>query len=168
MALAVAVNSSLTFDARRLRRLGDKMRSRCLGRVGALLRRVAQRSLRYRDRPAKPGEPPSVHRRGSFTRSFKRKSGEVVTRATSPLRELLLFAVDGRGDSVVAGPAIFQQRRTKAYKVPSVLEAGGVIYRRAAGRPAKAIRIEPRPTMGPALEKTRDKFTGLFKNQFGK
>ena len=161
------IGTRVVFDDRLLRRTKDRMTGRALGKIGALLRKVAQRSLRYRNKPSRPGHPPHVHRRTSFTRVHKKKSGASVSRPTSPFRELLFFALDKRADSVVTGPAIFQNRRTKSYKVPTILEGGGTVYRRVAGK-ATPVRIEARPTMGPAMKVSKNKFAATFAGQFRK
>ena len=107
-----------------------------MGRAGSFVRQTAKRSLRYRDKASKPGQPPSVHRDdrpGGTFRPTKKKDGTVTHRAVSPLKEFIFFAFDQARFDVIVGPAatnqLFFDKKNRPIRgtVPSVLEQGGEI-----------------------------------------
>lgn len=69
-----------------------------LKKQGALVRKIAQRSMPYRKKPAAPGSPPSAHKPNAFLRKF------------------LFFSFDPASKSVVIGPEKFG-RGTSAAKI---------------------------------------------------
>ncbi len=78
----------LTTDA--VKRAIPPASRKALSRAGGLLRKVAQRSMRYRKKASLAGQPPSAHReRGAL------------------LRKLLFFGWDSQAESVVVGPLGF-------------------------------------------------------------
>jgi len=154
------------FDRKVVTQRADKMRVRGLARFGAMVRTVARRSMRRRQKPSEPGTPPSA--------------------VQGHLRDFLFFAYDAAGangnGSVVVGPAGF-----KRSVVPALHEFGGdvagngrvVWMTRKPGRDSKGrfvtagkervtlngnIRYPARPYMRPALEKIKPKFAGLFRD----
>lgn len=98
--------------------------------------------MRRRKGRSKPGQPPHAH------------SGE--------LRDLLYFSYDKASRGVVVGPAAFSRRTG----VPAVLEHGGRTRTPKWWRGvSKYITIRPRPTMLPALNRSRPKLAGFWKDQ---
>jgi len=92
-----------------------------LSKFGAFTRRRDQTSLKYRDKPAAPGKPPSVHRGKRFTRTKKSKGTTKVQRV-SPLRELTFFGFDAQRQSVVIGPAAFRSSQAGPGVLPPKIE----------------------------------------------
>lgn len=163
----------------------DAHARKALSKGGAFVRRTARQSLKYRNKAAPVGQPPSVHRQS--------KGGG------SPLKDLLFFAWDARRRSVVVGPAAFRGSAI----VPGVLEKGGAVRihevkkrvsvksslgRGAGGRfvsvkrmeeqwvlakpqdrrrnlpqRVRSARVGPYPYMHPALEKNRGAIVGAFR-----
>lgn len=164
-----------------------------LMRFGAFERRAAQTSLRYRKKPSAPGSPPSAHRSDRFSvNKTNRKTGVTTRQQSSPLRELIRFAVveTPRGLSVITGPLGGGSRPGDA---PHALETGGGIVVRvplpvrkgpkAGPRQAQSFRrlvkdgriivppreyreetipMAARPFMGPSFRRELGKAAGLF------
>ena len=183
---------STFFDSPAVKKAIDKGTKKALSKCGAYVRTKSKTSLRYKDKPSKPGAVPSVHRSGKFTRTtVNRKTGASVTRATSPLKELIFFGYDAGKKSVAIGPVAFNKKTG----TPSRLEHGGSFQitraaplpkgRKASGKQAasfrrliqegritlpprnrisKTITIEPRQFMGPALKSEVTKFPETFQN----
>lgn len=131
----------LFFDRHAVVRAVDKAKREVLSRAGAFIRTAARTSIRKRKGTSKPGHPPHSH--------------------TGLLRRLILFGYDRSSDSVVVGPVGFGRS-----KAPHTLEFGGVTDRprwwRTSRKRGRKLRIRPRPFMGPALEKERDKLPRLW------
>lgn len=113
------------FDRAKVIAAMDRANLRNLSRAGSFVRTSARSSLRYRTKPSRPGEPPSVHR--TLNRKKTNKKGQTKVQRVSPLREFLFFSYDRRSESVVIGPARFEG---KAGKVPRTLELGGAAEQR--------------------------------------
>lgn len=114
------------FDRSAVTRRVDVATRRVLSKFGAFVRRRARSSIRKRKRVSRPGEAP--------------------TSQTGLLRNWILFSYEPASNSVVIGPAALREKQGNA---PEVLEHGGSIVTSKGGR----ISIQPRPYMGPALEK---------------
>jgi hypothetical protein len=140
----------------------NKATIKALSKAGAFVRRSAQTSIRYGKKVSAPGKPPTGYRAQGFRRYAKTKSGFAI-RATSPLRELIFFAYDAAGESVVVGPVEYREAKQRKWKAPAVLEAGGSVSAQTASG-SRTKRYRPRPFMGPALGKEIPKFLPLFKN----
>lgn len=128
MALDFARVTGAFFDSAKVKASLDAGTRKALSKCGAFVRTKSKTSLRYRKKASAPGQPPSVHRAGSFTRENK-KTG--VRRATSPLKELIYFAWDSRTKSVTVGPIPFARTGT-----PARLEHGGA---------ARVVKLDPLP-----------------------
>ena len=118
-----------------------KSQLRVMNRQGALVRRLAQRSMRpggVADKSSEPGEPPRTH-------------GKRL------LRKFLFYAYDPRKESVVIGPV--RLSRAKGKHVPSTLEFGG----RTTSR-GKTRKYKPRPYMGPAFETAKPELPQMWRN----
>lgn len=113
-----------------------------LSRFGAMARQDIRKSLKYSDKPSRPGRPPAVH---------KGKAGK------SPLRELTFYAFDAGRESVIIGPALGGDQDG----APEKLEGGGTVAVIDEGE-SKVLRIAPRPYVGPVFKKLRGKAPELF------
>jgi len=88
--------------------------------IGAFARKVAQRSMKKRNKPSAPGQPPSVH--------------------SGALKKGIVFSVDKAKSSVVVGALKIQTRNGKRFysqeqkPVPATLEHGGVLPERKNSR----------------------------------
>lgn len=137
---------------------------RALGKAGAFLRQTARKDiLRKRKKPSKAGQPPSVH----------------STDSVETLRNIL-FGVDASKPSLIVGP-VGLNKLISGRTVPNILEFGGTVgireklvgkrwrsVGRRQARPGQPTRVRqatyaPRPFMGPALKKEREKLPGLWK-----
>lgn len=128
--------TKLFFDKPAVLRAVSKARRAVLSKAGAFIRRTARSSIRARKGSAPPGKPPHSH--------------------VGLLRRFLFFAYEPASESVVIGP----EKLNKRTDAPRVLEHGGkaLLERRRRGKLVRRrVSIEPRPLMGPALEKERPK-----------
>jgi hypothetical protein len=150
------------FQSDAIAKKAEKGVKRSLSKCGAYVRTAAKSSLKYGKKASTPGSPPNVLRLGSFTRSTtNKKKGTTTVRAVSPLKELIFFGYDAASESVVVGPMVFKNSKSK-YLVASVLEKGGMADGFRKGKKAK-VYVAARPTMNPAMRKEAPKFAGLFK-----
>lgn len=106
------------FDRQKILDMVEAKTAKALTRIGALVRKIAQRSMRKRKKVSAPGEPPSSHEGG--------------------LRRNIYFAYDPDTTTVVIGPTPYNM---KSYvfegggkgrnfikgAVPSILERGGMV-----------------------------------------
>jgi len=157
---------------------------KALARFGAIVRRTAQTSMRYRKGASSPGSPPSAHK--SKRLAGLKKLGRAKHNGAL-LREFLFSVRDPSGSTVV-GPMGF---KGKGQPVPSLMEHGGtrqaysgetMAVKNPAGRDdrgrfysrgvqlvkigGKTLRYPARPYMRPALRKTAAKFPQAFRNGF--
>jgi len=111
-----------------------------------LVRKAAQKSLVYGERPAPPGATPTAHRSRSVTKVSK-STGKTRKRSISFLREYLYFSFDRATESVVIGPA--RLGNTVTPDALPALEYGGTstIVRRGK---RQRVRVAARPFMRPA------------------
>lgn len=131
------------FDTAALKKQADRDRRKALGHAGGYARKVIKSGLKYRAGVSAPGTPPNVHRSDGFTRK-KRVKGQSVQQASSPLRELVFYALDSATDSVVIGPAKFG-----GSGAPGRLERGGSgPVTLPDGRKVSG-HYRPRPFVGP-------------------
>lgn len=117
-----------------------------LSKAAAFIWRRARSSMRKRKRSSKPGQPPSVHE-GS-------------------LRKMLYFGWDTQTRSALIGPVGFN-----GSNVPETLEYGGTVTqtRKRWGKTiTKTVTIAPRPYMGPAFDKEREKIPANFRDRMRK
>jgi hypothetical protein len=145
------------FDSKAITSKLDPAIKKALSRFGAITRQDAKKSLKYGDKPARAGQPPTVHRSRGFTRTKKSK-GIAKQQPSSPLRELTFFAFNPTTESVVVGPAADSRSRGA---IPAAIEEGGTSTAVIDGT-RKVIRLAPHPWMGPAFEKQRPKSAELF------
>jgi hypothetical protein len=138
-------------EQKRLFAAVERGKRRGLMRGGGLVRQIARRSIRSggkKNRASEPGEPVRWH--------------------TKPgIRDQIYFAYDDRGGTVPVGPLHFA-----GSDVPEKLEHGGTIeIRRVRYRngqrviEVRKVKVEPRPTMGLALETAAPKLAEQFKDQ---
>lgn len=133
------------FDRKRVKNAMDRGTLRALRKGGAKVRLVARRSIRRRKSTSRPGQPPHSQ--------------------TGILRESIYFAWDGRERSVVIGPARLNKPAPSgpARTTAELLEKGGRVRRQRRGK-RRVLRYRPRPYMGPALEKVKDKLPSKWAN----
>ncbi len=131
---------------------------KALSKFGAFTRRTAKSSLKYGDKPSRPGKPPTVHRSKAFTRKTKSK-GRVKQQPASPLRELIFFGYDEAKRSVVIGPALGGSHDG----APAAMEHGGANVITTNGV-RKTVRFAARPFMQPAFDKELGGAAGNLKN----
>ncbi len=98
-----------------------------LSRFGAFVRQRSRSSIKTRQQPSPPGQPPSSH--------------------TGLLKRNIFFAFDRAHGGVVIGPVALNQQGGTA---PRLLEYGGTIVRRRGGKRVPH-RYAPRPFMRPAF-----------------
>lgn len=142
---------NLFFDSKGLESKLDAAERRWLSKVGAQIRRTAQKSLAYRKGKSPAGTPPHVHKHEGFKRRLG-KSTSGRKRASSPLKELIYFAHDPTTSSVVVGPVLFRESAAGAGHAPRVLEEGGTSPVIVDGK-IKRGNYQKRPYMAPALSK---------------
>lgn len=174
---------ALFFDRGAIERAAGKAKIKALSRYGAVVRRTAQTSMRYRKSASQPGTPPSAHK--SKQLAALKKMGRTKYNGAL-LREMLYFAYEPKGGTVVVGPLGFKSSR--GTPVPALHEFGGertpytgetLALKNKPGRDqsgrfvSKGVRViklkgtlryPPRPFMGPALKKTIAKFPLAFRD----
>ena len=157
--MSISMAKSNFFDRSAVITRMKKATMRNLSKFGAYVRTRARTSLRYRDKPSMPGQPPHAHK--TMRRTKTSKKGKVSTQSVSPLRDFLFFAADQSRTSVVIGPARLSGRLGDA---PSALEYGGSSVVRAPGGGTRTVQIAARPFMRPAFEDTKDKLPEIWRN----
>jgi hypothetical protein len=153
----------LFFDRQTVVNAVDKAKRQALSRAGAFIRTAAKSSIRSRKGAAPPGQPPHSH--------------------TGLLKRFIFFGYDPSTESVVVGPA----KLNRPTGAPHILEfGGGVVAKKPllvpvgnTGRDRKGrftarrlrripagtrLKYEPRPFMGPALEKERPNLPKTWAN----
>lgn len=174
----------LFWDSGAVVRAAGRAKANAARRYGGYLRRVAQTSMRYRKGPSPAGQPPSAHK--SKRKAALKKLGRARNNGAL-LREFLFNVRDPSGSQLV-GSIGFKAKNGPP--VPSLHEHGGTLtagkgetmaVKNPAGRnpktgrfyskgvqlvplTGKTIRYPKRPTMGPALQKTKQKFPEAFRN----
>lgn len=108
----VAKFAGVFFDTHAVIDAIGKANAKAMAAAGAAIRRHAQKSMPYRKRPSKPGQPPSAHK--------------------GQLKKLILFGFDLHTQSLVVGPVPLGGPAV----VPPILEFGG----QAAARKNKRLR----------------------------
>jgi hypothetical protein len=119
-------------DRRKMQFWLGKKKASLLARLGGYCRRVAQRSMRRRKGPSKPGQPPHAHR-------------------YSYLRDYVMFAFILADDQVVVGPIRLESSDYYSKPLPAVHEFGGVFK---SWKKRSIISFPERPYMRPALAET--------------
>jgi hypothetical protein len=166
VAFSIEVLRRGFFDQSKVVRAVSLAKRKAFSKAGAGVRKTAMTSIAYKDGPAPAGQPPHAHRYSGFTRQRKLKTGKVIQQASSPLRELILFAYDFKTESVVVGPVDFKGARGPK-QGPRLLEFGGsATAQDGKGRP-KRYRFKPHPFMRPAMAAEAPKFAELFRGTIG-
>ena len=134
----------LFFDRRAVIDAVDKVSRQVLSKICAFVRTAERSSIRKRRGSSAPGRPPHSH--------------------TGLLRRFIFFGYDRDAGSVVIGPA----KLNKGGETPHVLEFGGTTViekRRLSGeRQRRRVTIQPRPYMGPALQREKSKLPSMWAN----
>lgn len=162
----------LFFDRKAVQDAAGRGKVKALAKYGAVVRRTAQTSMRYRKGPSAPGTPPSAHK--SKRLAGLKKLGRSRHNGAL-LRELLFFAYEPKTGTTVVGPLGF--RSAKGTPVPELQEFGGTRTPHpnekivvGKGKGARlivlkgAVKYPPRPFMAPALKKTLAKFPLAFRD----
>lgn len=170
------------FDRSVIQKAAGKAKLKAQSRMGAVVRRTAQTSMRYRKGPSAPGTPPSAHKSAQLV--TLKKMGRVKYNGAL-LREMLYFAYDQKTQDTIVGPLGFKTRGTP---IPALHEFGGkraafkgevMAVKNPAGRDPTTgrfysrgvqlvklkgtLRYPARPFMRPALDKAIPKFAASFK-----
>ena len=146
--------TELFFDRAHVVNELDKTTRRVLSRFGAYVRNSAKWSIRTKDGPSPPGQPPHSH--------------------TGLLRKFIFFYYERMNQNVVIGPTLLPwTRQAPRPTVPEVLEYGGRTTRQywskkdKRGRrklKTKEVHIRPRPYMNPAFEKQETKLPAMWRD----
>jgi hypothetical protein len=128
--------------------------AQALSRIGAYVRATAQNSLSDDTKPSKPGHAPKSH--------------------TGYLRHFLFFVFDESRKSVVIGPALLNQQNPDPkpvdQTVPGILEFGGqaikTVRYKSGHKVDCPVSIAARPYMGPAMERTLERFASAWQYTF--
>ena len=97
----ISATAKIDFSGTKIVRAANGGFVQGLRKLGAFVTRRAQTSMRYRNKPSKPGEPPSAHK--------------------GTIRKLIFWAVEDAANTLVAGPI----ESPKPTYAPMVLEHGG-------------------------------------------
>ena len=131
----------LFFDNKKIIRSVDRATRKVLSRFGAFVRRTARGSIRKRKKTSAPGAPPSSH--------------------TGLLKRFIFFSYEPQKKNVVIGPMrLTQNNRGEA---PSALEYGGKVML-DRGKDKTKVTVRPRPYMGPAFSKEKQKLPALWRD----
>lgn len=139
------------FDRPKVLGIAGEASVKVLSRQGALVWKIARRSIRKRKKPSQPGSPPSSH--------------------VGLLKDMMFFSYDDSSRSVVIGPVLIN----KPTGAPRTLEFGGDTeieehkFRYRGGKRVyltvrKKVTIKARPYMGPALEAAKPYLEKTWQN----
>jgi len=135
----------LFFNDDKILRHMSQVTRMALGKSGGVIRKTAQRSMRYVTAVPEQKKRVQQGKQKKVKPRIVSKPGE-PPRAVRPhpwLRKHLLYAYDPASRSVVVGPSVFGP----SSGAPATLEFGGTV--KAKG--GKMARVEKRPYMAPAL-----------------
>lgn len=133
------------FGRERIMKSVDKAKRDNLSKWGAFTRKGAIWSLRRRKKASPPGQPPSIHYKGSGGSDNGLKA--------------IFFSYEEARSSVVVGPVRFNRKSNPT--VPELMEHGGVSRPGPGKQPG---RYPKRPFMAPAAERTNAQLEKLWKN----
>lgn len=129
----------LFFDRQQVQSAVSRAERRVLSKFGAYVRQDARQRIRRRKRPSRLGESP--------------------TNQTGLLKRHIYFVFDDARRSVVIGPILLN----RGSGAPSTLEHGGDVVIAERGR-RRTVTYAPRPYMGPAFEKEKQKLPALWRD----
>lgn len=148
-----------------------------LGKAAAFVRRVARNSLR---KPGKRGLKNAIQKRDLRGRFLTKRSSYVSPAGSPPFRrtdpglQTIFYAFDPRAESAIVGPVLLNGTKRLSSKTgPELHEFGGTAVLKVPERATKqrprrvrvvTARYPRRPFMGPALEKSANKFPDLWRN----
>ena len=130
---------SLGLDTKKIERSARQAEARTLKRFGYRVRRAARQSIRKRKKTSQAGQAPSSH--------------------AGLLKRFILYAYERARRSVVIGPKRLGGKRGQA---PEALEHGGRSV--SSDKQPRAIKIKPRPYMGPVFEREKPKLPAMWRN----
>ncbi len=178
------------FDRKAVINVIDQKKKSALSRVGGLTRRVSRQSIKYRKKrtiKSAPGKPPIAHTKGLGIRTifyaYDPAADSVVcgpVRLGSTKRPDIPEILEKGGQSVLkvrrqqgssaprasgrSANGRFVGKRKRSPAELARIKAHYVAKHAARKTATVAVKIEPRPFMGPALEVTKAKIPGLFKD----
>jgi len=137
-------------------------RAGVLAKQGRFVQVAAQRSIRN---PPKRATKEAINRGESVARA---PAGQPPYSQTGTLKKFLLYAFDAARGVMVIGPTLLTGGSMG--DAPSVLEHGGdarvpLTDRRIKRIIWKEVNLKPRPYMGPALERTKDRLAEIWKDK---
>jgi hypothetical protein len=162
----------LRFDSKAVEDAVDEATRKNLSAGGALTRKIQQQSMRYGDRPSRPGSPPTAHRggRGPLLRKFVGFGFDPSTRSVvvgpAQLGSGQAPEVQEHGGTVRARRRVYAGGR-RGRKATGA-QAAGLAKAKAAGRLEKERYVEvfvpvaARPSADPALDKAKPKLAGVW------
>lgn len=161
LQMSIEIAKGSFFDRKKVKAKIDRTSEKALRTIGALVRRVERNSIKVKEGPSKPGNPPHAHGQDSL------------------FRNKIFFVYDHKTKAVLIGPALINGslRKPPGKTVPEVLEFGGTVefvnlkFRqqgkmRTMLRETVARRMDARPYAQPALEKTKDRYPHLWRDEW--
>lgn len=173
--LTLNLQTSLFFDRQSVLNSHDRAVIDTLKETGALIRKTARQSIKYK---------PARKRRGTSNRKKRARKSNHASPGQPPFRHVRLgefgihkiqFYKDPNRSSVLAGP-VTNRKRTKP--ATEVLEYGGTAAIRGqrarksgaekGKRPVRSVRVAARPYMNPALRTVTPKIGPIYKARINK
>ncbi len=148
------------FDSKEVIRAFDRATINAMKRFGAFTMQEDKRSIRKRQKPSKPGSPPTWGiRKGPIPKKKGKKRSIDRSHEKGKLRNTIGFNASLSTRSVVVGPMAFK----RSTNILEVIETGGVVTKRIRRRRVR-IPVEARPHTEPAFEKKLPEFPKLWAN----
>lgn len=149
------------FDREAVQKRLDAGVKKSLSKIGAFVRTDASRSIRSVGKRAKAKALAARMAGQKEGTSVVSKPGSPPLSHTGLLKKNIFFVYDDAIKSVVVGPILLNAK--SGGKAPRLLEHGGTDQRKTKKSTVVAV-YQPRPFMGPALDRTRDKIPETFKS----
>lgn len=150
----------LFFDRQKIEDPAEKAALKQQSRFGAFVMTGARRSIKYKNGPSRPGNPPHAH---TVYESKTKRTKTGKAKKDYPFRSSILFGYDAANKRTVVGPVFRRDSRTNP-TVPESLEHGGTFSVGGRTKKRRTVRIAARPFMVPALERERPKFAAMFRD----
>lgn len=133
------------FDTKKIERAVKRGIRNSLSYFASYTRKAAQWSIKKRNKPSEPGQPPSSH--------------------TGVLKDFIFYWLDKTQGVALIGPVVTSKSPYGEITVPQILEEGGTVVRAVKGKnELEVITIAARPYMGPAFEKAKAKLPNIWKD----
>jgi len=154
----IFAKADITTNAKAVEKAADVATYKNVGHAAASLRKLAIASLEKVDGPSSPGKPPHTHQsqRAAKIRklnSHRKKRGRATVKVPKSfvLANAIVYAQEN-------GAAVVGPRKSVAGMIGETHEFGGQY---------KGAQYPERPFMGPALDKSRDRFAASFAGSIG-